>query len=150
MVWFSHLHKILFLARESPSWSRCDLQSQTSLCLVFRQSPLFFEGTQLLEARTCSSGMPKKAPTVQGQRKVFKNWDPQKVNPSENAGFNLCDQEPFCLLTAVSIHLPVQQPEIMEMILVLAISYLGTTDFSGTLCLVIQAWTACSCSVLLS
>lgn len=50
----------------------------------------------------------------------------------------------------MSNQLPLQQPELMEMILVLAVSYLGTTDFSGTVCLVIQAWAACSCSVLLS
>lgn len=60
------------------------------------------------------------------------------------------DQEGFFLLTVMNIHLPMHQPEIMKITFVLVVSYLETTEFSDTLCLVIQAWTACSCSVLSS
>lgn len=65
-------HKILLLAQESSLWSGCDSQSQTSLCLVFRQRLLLFEGTQLLEEGPTIQGSLKKLQQYKGKWKFSK------------------------------------------------------------------------------
>lgn len=116
----------------------------------FQTETLTFWGNSTFGERTCYSRIFEKAPTVQGQMKVFEPWDPQGANSPENSGLSPVIRRFFYLLTMISIHLLMHQPEIMKMTFVLVVSYLETTDFFGTLCLMIQAWTACSCSLLSS
>lgn len=121
------------------------------LCVWFSdRAPYFLREVNFCRQGPTVRGCLKKLPQRKGKGEFSKPEIHKGLILLKIQAFYLCDQEAFYLLTGMSIHLPMRQPEITEMILALAVSYLGTTDFSGTLCLVIQTWTACSYSVLLS